>query len=38
MNEVYKQGEKAIYGWGGFSTDPPTFDDAVAAIQTLPQI
>ena len=36
MNEVYKQAEKGIYGWGGFTQEPPTFEDAVAAIQTLP--
>ena len=36
MNEVYKQAKNALYGWGGFSTDPPTFEDCVSAIQTLP--
>ena len=36
MNEVYKQAQNGIYGWEGFATDPPTFDDAVKAIQNLP--
>ena len=36
MNEVYKQAQNGIYGWGGFATDPPSFDDAATAIQTLP--
>ena len=36
MNEVYKQAKNAVFGWGGFNVDPPTFEDAVSAIQTLP--
>ena len=37
MNEVYKQAQNGIYGWEGFATDPPpSFDDVVKAIQTLP--
>ena len=31
-----KQAQNDIYGWGEFTTDPPTFDDAVKAIQSLP--